>query len=612
MKKSLFILVLAAALAPLGARAEGCPDTAPADGDQDHDGIPNSMDPCCLVASEPGDMSDFVCAEPTGMWDLNGNGIGREAEGQCCVYFGESAGPYGYEMCSALTGSGSDVCPDGSSVVACDDLLMYDGGQILIGEGTAITVTCGTYSPCLCYTIGDWDADGHLVGDPGPFDNCPLVPNPDQLNTDGDPWGDACDLCPEDPFYEGSCISVDETAPTCPYIDSSIGFSCLPIPDAMSTTIMMTSMCITEPDMDGDYVGDQCDNCPEVYNPYQEDSDLDGHGDACDNCPWTPGVSTDITDSDDDGIADECDNCPFVPNWYQLDEDSDSVGDACDNCPYVYNPEQTDVDDDGIGDACDNCPAVYNPDQADEDDDGIGDACDPCPFGETTSTVDSDGDGIYDACDNCPEVANFDQQDYDLDGHGDACDDCPFVMDNDQLDGDLDGFGDACDNCPTVANDQLDADSDGVGDLCDNCLDTPNPDQLNTDGDAFGEACDNCPCTPNDDQADMDSDGAGDACDNCKEIANSDQLNQDGDLLGDLCDNCPYVANDDQADQDSDGVGDCCDNCPEIANADQADSNQNGVGDVCDTSDVYSGAFSCAISAGANRSGLLAALLSAF
>lgn len=45
------------------------------------------------------------------------------------------------------------------------------------------------------------DSDGDGVGDPGNFgsfcgiDNCPTVPNPDQLDTDGDGIGNACETC---------------------------------------------------------------------------------------------------------------------------------------------------------------------------------------------------------------------------------------------------------------------------------------------------------------------------------------------------------------------------------------------------------------------------------
>lgn len=566
MKKAPLVFAFVSVLAPLGALATECPDGAPVDGDQDHDGILNYADPCCLVASELGDFSDSVCAEPESDWDLNGNGIGREAEGACCVFFGEDAGPYGEDSCTALI---EGECPDGSLEVACDDLLMYDGGQVLFPDDTAMNVTCGRLQPCLCFTIGDWDEDGHEVGDHGPYDNCPKLYNPLQENADGDAWGDVCDTCPEDYFGGGVCTSSGEGAPTCPYLDSSLGMTCVPALGANVSmeAVLMNSVCVVEPDGDLDFVGDHCDNCVEVYNDGQENSDTDEWGDACDNCPYTEGLAAEATDTDTDGIADVCDNCDGVDNWDQLDFDVDGFGDLCDNCPESSNEGQANTDGDAYGDACDLCMDVFSY-GADEDSDGIGDECDDCPFGEPVpDDTDLDTDGILDSCDNCEEAPNFGQ---------------------DNLDGD--NFGDACDNCPEDVDNTL----------------------ANSDDDVLGDACDNCPYDTNEDQADEDGDFVGDACDNCLGLQNPYQCDEDGDALGDECDNCKKVPNSDQADVDADGVGDLCDNCAETANADQADEDQDGVGDLCDTSDVYSGAFSCAAAARATRPGLLAALLSAF
>ena len=205
------------------------------------------------------------------------------------------------------------------------------------------------------------DADLDGIAD-GP-DNCPLIANPLQENSDGDTFGDACDNCP---------LTTNED----------------------------------QADVDSDGVGDACDNCPVNANPLQEDSDSDGVGDVCDNCLVTSNPGQEDVDSD--GVGDACDNCPVNANPLQEDSDSDGVGDACDNCLVNANPLQEDGDSDGVGDVCDNCSVTSNPGQEDVDGDGVGDACDNC-------TLVANGPLI-------PDAGGNSQLDTDNDGYGNMCD----------------------------------------------------------------------------------------------------------------------------------------------------------------------------------------------
>lgn len=63
-------------------------------------------------------------------------------------------------------------------------------------------------------------------------------------------------------------------------------------------------------DSDGDGIPDTQDNCPDVYNPDQEDSDSNGVGDACE-----PG-----NDDDGDGVPNDIDECPDTDPGVEVDE----------------------------------------------------------------------------------------------------------------------------------------------------------------------------------------------------------------------------------------------------------------------------------------------------
>ncbi len=525
------ILVTALAL-PGIVLAETCPITADMAEDQDHDGILNDVDQCCYVASFPGDTTNAMCNAAVAVnQDMNGNGVPANAEGNCCVDLDEG---YCY-----FNGTSTD-CED-DELVPCDKLLLYNN----MVNASAVTFNCSN-GTCACFTVGDYDGDGFLLGDPGPFDNCPATTASSQANLDYDIWGEPCDACSANNEYVFDSCTMGGS-------DCGIVGECV-VWAFQDTTygLVWDHLCTYPPDWDGDYVGDVCDNCEETHNPTQDDQDGDNVGDECDNCPWDYGVAQDGMESDYDGdaIADICDNCETVSNWWQENNDSDEFGDACDNCPHISNQDQADMDSDEVGNVCDNCPSISNEGQEDEDTDGTGDACDTCPFGEPLfeGEPDDDEDGIVNSCDNCPEDANFEQDNEDDDIFGDLCDPCPEVFANEYHWSDEDEFADECDNCPEVKND---------------------------------------------DQLDQDQDCIGDACDNCPEVENFEQKDMDDDEVGDVCDNCPEVKNEYQEDIDDDGFGDACDNCPSVANEDQADADGDGIGDVCEFYDAYTGAFSC-------------------
>jgi len=269
------------------------------------------------------------------------------------------------------------------------------------------------------------DTDNDTVDDL--IDNCLTVANTDQIDTDNDGAGNACDITPNG-------------------------------------------------DTDLDTIDNLVDNCPLVSNTDQANFDTDPQGDACD------------ADDDNDGVNDDVDvfdNDPLLA----ADPDSDGVdsgnaaGQTQDNCPNASNAGQDDLDTDGTGNACD---IDADGDGADGDGTGAPSATDGNDL-DANITIDSDNDTIDDLVDNCPNASNVDQDDLDTDGTGNACD---IDADGDGADGDGTGGPSATDVNDLDDTISVDADTDGVDDTSDNCLDLSNADQTDTDGDEQGDACD--------------------------------------------------------------------------------------------------------------------------
>jgi hypothetical protein len=337
-------------------------------------------------------------------------------------------------------------------------------------------------------------------------DNCPLVANADQLNTDGDAFGDGCDTDDDD----DGVADTDDAFP----LDANETL------DTDSDGIGNNA----DTDDDGDGVADSSDAFP-LDAAETIDTDSDGTGNNAD------------TDDDGDGVADNDDVFPLdatesvdtdsdgTGNNADTDDDGDGVADSSDAFP-LDAAETIDTDSDGTGNNADT----------DDDGDGVADSSDAFPLdaNETLDTdsdgagnnadVDDDNDGIIDDDDAFPLDAS-ENLDSDSDGIGDNAD----------TDDDGDGVADTGDAFPLNPSESIDSDLDGVG----------NNDDLDDDNDGIDDADDAFPLNKSEYQ-DTDSDG----------IGNNADTDDDGDGVADENDAFPLdpeLSASGAADDDSDG-----------------------------------------------------------
>jgi len=499
--------------------------------DDDGDGIPDGLDNCQNVANPGQEDFDLDTIGDACDPDDDDDKVSDEED---CQPFDSDVYPGAEETCNEVDDDCDGEVDEGFGVTGCGkgacehEVDNCQAGELVVCnpfEGSEPESCDGIDNDCDGDTdegFDDLDQDGLADcsdpdddGDdvPDEVDNCPLLPNPDQADKDGDGFGDICDF---------GCWMGE----------------------------------VEEWDLDCDGVPDSVDNCLETPNPDQIDTDGNSAGDECDD------------DDDGDGVPDVVDNCPLVQNPDQADDDGDGVGNVCDgdadgdgvedvddNCPGVANPGQEDFDGDEAGDACDN----------DDDDDGEDDVTDCEPMNpEVSHLAVEQCNGIDDDCDDMIDeegakgceiyYMDLDQDGFGVDGQkkclcgphelhtAQEVGDCkplddtvyPGVVEvcdevDNNCDGEIDeGFPDTDDDGQKDCVD-VDDDNDGVLDGAD--CEPLNPEVPGCSGkecgdDGCGGSCGSCGgngiceegicvCTPNCDGKECGDDGCGEECGSC-------------------------------------------------------------------------------------------------
>ena len=184
-----------------------------ADTDDDGDGVADSADAFPLDATESVDTDSDGTGNNADL-DDDGDGVPDIADGYALISLGvlldtDSDGfPNECDEDCLATGMTADFDDDNDGVEDTSDAFPLDASETADSDNDGVGDNSDAFPDDAAETV---DSDSDSVGDNA--DNCPSLSNTDQLNSDGDAEGDACDSDDDDDGFSDDQEELDGTNP---------------------------------------------------------------------------------------------------------------------------------------------------------------------------------------------------------------------------------------------------------------------------------------------------------------------------------------------------------------------------------------------------------------
>ena len=185
----------------------------PCDADDDNDGVEDTFDAFPLDATETFDTDNDGTGNNADT-DDDGDGVPDTADGYALISLGvlldtDSDGfPNECDEDCLATGMTADSDDDNDGVEDTSDAFPLDASETADSDSDGVGDNSDAFPNDATESV---DSDSDSVGDNA--DNCPSLSNSDQLNTDGDAKGDACDSDDDNDGFSDEEEAIDGTNP---------------------------------------------------------------------------------------------------------------------------------------------------------------------------------------------------------------------------------------------------------------------------------------------------------------------------------------------------------------------------------------------------------------